>query len=336
LSGAGLAASTLLAACSAGAQTGTGAEYDLSDFRKDAVEIYRWKGSLYALPRAYGLQITFYNTDTFAREGIASLPTDWNDKTWTFQKFQEVCLKVGRPSEGRYALFVPRASRLWQSFIYCNGGAVVKKNTDGLATEFAINEPPAVEALQFMQDLIYKHQVAPEPSQEAGLGTVGNLMQTGKLTLQLTNPGASQGFRNAKTPYDVAPFPLGKASRRGVGGGGTGYGAAGPTKLPEEAWAFLAFITSKEAQIDELHEGSTTPVRVSIANSAEYLAPPPKGAKVFSDGQEYVVRDPVHTRWPDVERDVVNKLLNDELWTGKSPAAQVTKRIKELGDPFFK
>jgi len=311
-------------------------KYDLSDFRKDAVELYRWKGSLYALPRAYGLQITFYNTDAFAREGIAPPPPDWTDKTWSFQKFQESCVRLGRPGGERYALFVPRASRLWASFVYSNGGAIVKKNADGLATEFALAEAPAVEALQLMQDLIYKHQVAPEPSQEAALGNQLTLMQSGKLAMQLTNPGGNTNYRSSGMPYDVAPFPLGKAARRGVGGGGTGYGIAGPTKLPEEAWALLSFITGKPAQQDELKEGSTTPVRISIANSPEYISPPPKGARVFSDGQEYVVRDPVHTRWPDVERDVVNKLFNEQLWTGKATAAQVTRQIKELGDPYFK
>jgi multiple sugar transport system substrate-binding protein len=45
--------------------------YDLADFRKEAVALYRWKGSLYAIPRDYGLQLLFYNSDRFTREGIA-------------------------------------------------------------------------------------------------------------------------------------------------------------------------------------------------------------------------------------------------------------------------
>jgi multiple sugar transport system substrate-binding protein len=310
-------------------------KYDLTDFRKDAVELYRWKGSLYTLPRAYGLQLVFYATDLFTREGLAPIPGDWNERTWTFAKFVETCQRLARSGD-RYALFVPRASRLWQSFIYSNGGAVVKKNADGLATEFAVNEPPAVEALQLMQDLIYKHKVAPLPSEEAGLGQPPALMQAGKLAMNITNPGGNERLKQSGMAYDAGVFPLGNAARRGVGGGGTGYAAAAPSKQPEEAWAFLSFITSKEAQLEELKEGSTTPVRISIGTSPEYLSPPPAHARVFSDGQEYVVRDPVHARWPDIDRDVVNKLLNEQLWTGQSTAAQVTKQIKERGDPLLK
>ena len=72
-------------------------KYDLSDFRKDALELYRWKGDLLALPRDYGLQLIFYNTDIFQREGLQPIPADWNDKTWTLQKFLEYCQRLTRP-----------------------------------------------------------------------------------------------------------------------------------------------------------------------------------------------------------------------------------------------
>ncbi|MDP8994400.1 MAG: hypothetical protein M3N07_05355, partial [Pseudomonadota bacterium] len=99
-------------------------------------------------------------------------------------------------------------------------------NQDGLATEFSLNERPAAEALQFMQDLIYKHKVAPEPSQESALGNQLALMQNGKLAMQITNPGANSNYMPTGMPYDVGVFPLGTSSRRGVGGGGTGWGIA--------------------------------------------------------------------------------------------------------------
>jgi len=137
-------------------------------------------------------------------------------------------------------------------------------------------------------------------------------------------------------PYDVGVFPIGAGSRRGVGGGGTGWGANATTKLPDEAWAFLAYISSKEAEVDEVKIGQTTPSRVSVGTGPDFLAPPPKNAKAFADGQEFVVRDPVHSKWPDVSRDVVKKIFDEQLWNGKSSAAQVMKEIKEKGDPYFK
>ena len=310
-------------------------KYDLTDFRKDSIELYRWKGALYALPRDYGLQLIFYNTDLFQKEGLQPIPTDWNDKTWTFQKFQEYAIRLTKPD--RYATFVPRANRPWASFVYSNGGAIVKKNADGLATEVALGEKAAVDALQFMQDLIHKHKVAPLPSEEAALGTPQSLLQNGRLAMWITNPGANANFKTVPgLPYDVGVFPLGATSKRGVGGGGTGWGVGATTKLPDEAWAFVSYISSKEAELDEVKIGQTTPSRISVGTSPEYLAAPPKNAKVFSDGQEYVVRDPVHTKWPDMSRDVITKIFDEQLWNGKATAAQVTKEIKEKGDPYYK
>ena len=311
--------------------------YDLTDFRKASLELYRWKGDLLALPRDYGLQLIYYNTDLFQREGIPPIPADWNEKTWTYQKFIEVCQRLTRPNGERYALFVPRGDRLWESFVFSNGGAVVKANADGVATEIALTERPATDALQLMQDLIHRHRVAPLPSEEAALGDQVALMQAGRLAMQITNPSSNNNFKRVQgMPYDVGVFPLGAASRRGVGGGGTGWAAGGQTKLPEEAWQFIASIASKEAQLDEVAIGQTTPSRVSVSTSPEFLAPPPAHARAFADGQEYVVRPPMHTRWLDVNREVVGKLMADELWTGKTPAAQVTKLIKEQADPLLK
>ncbi|HEU5316051.1 MAG TPA: extracellular solute-binding protein [Chloroflexota bacterium] len=310
-------------------------KYDLNDFRKDSIDLYRWKGALHALPRDYGLQLIYYNTDIFQKEGLPPIPADWNDKTWTFQKFLDACTRVTKGD--RYALYVPRGDRLWASFVYSNGGAVVKKNGEGIATEIALTEKPATEALQLMQDLIYKHKVAPLPSEEAGLGTPQSLLQNGRLAMWITNPSSNSNFKTVQgLPYDVGVFPLGAGQRRGVGGGGTAWGASGPTKLPEEAWQFMAFISSKEAELDEVKIGQTTPSRISVGTGSEYLAPPPKSARAFADGQEYVVRDPMHSKWTDINRDVVGKLMDDLLWTGKATASQVTKEIKEKADPLLK
>jgi len=156
----------------------------------------------------------------------------------------------------------------------------------------------------------------------------------------VTNPGANTWFRpNAGVPYDVGVFPLGPGGRRrGVGGGGTGWGAAAPTKHPEEAWSFLAHITSREGQLVEVKVGQTTPSRASVATGPEYLDPaqPPEHKRAFADGQDYVVRDPVAVGWPDAQRDVLNAALNERFWSGKETAAQVAKAIREQGDPLFR
>ena len=317
--------------------------YDLADFRKDAIELNRWKGGLYALPRDYGLQLLFYNVDHFRRAGIKPPPASWQDRAWTFAALLDAAKQLTVRSGGettQWALRVNRAWRPWASFVYSNGGAVVNRSADGLATGFALHEPAAVEALQFVQDLMYRHHVAPTPDEEKAIGGWQPEFQAGRLSMFITNPGVNNWFRpNAGVPYDVGVFPLGPSGRRrGVGGGGTGWGAAAPTKHPEEAWAFMAHITSPEGQLVEVKVGQTTPSRTSVVTGPEYLDPsqPPEHKRAFADGQDYVVRDPVAVQWPDAQRDVLNAALNERFWSGKETAAQVANTIREQGSSYFK
>ena len=86
------------------------------------------------------------------------------------------------------------------------------------------------------------------------------------VKMRFGNPGDNSAYKPTGMPYDVGVFPLGPSgTKRGVGGGGTGWAIAGPTKQPEEAWAFLQLITSKEAQLGEVGIGQTTPSRTSVA-----------------------------------------------------------------------
>lgn len=313
--------------------------YDLSDFRKDAVALYQWEGGLYALPRDYGNQNLFLNLDIFAKAGIEPPPVDWTEKSFTFEKFLEIAQKLTIRKDNKteqWGFLVNRGWRPWASWVYNNGGTVVKRDDKGVATAIALDEPVAVEALQFLQDLMYKYQVAPRPDIESEMGGF-ELFASGKVAMMINNPSAVNQYRTIQAfKWDIATLPIGKASKRGTGGGGTGWASGAGTKYPQMAWEFLKFISSPEAEIDEVSVGATTPSRVSVVMGDKFLDPtkPPKNAKGFAQAQEYVVRDPVHVRWPEVFQRIVNPNM-DQLWSNAKPAAEVVKVIKTEGDALF-
>jgi ABC-type glycerol-3-phosphate transport system substrate-binding protein len=145
-------------------------------------------------------------------------------------------------------------------------------------------------------------------------------------------------LRPAAEVAGAAAYALGRGARRGVGGGGTGWAITRATKVADEAWGLVAQIASKQGQLDEVAIGQTTPSRVSVVTGKEYLDPtqPPKNSRAFADGQDYVVRDPMHARWSEIERDVVARVMTDLLWTGQATASQVAAEIKAKADPLFK
>lgn len=313
--------------------------YDIADFRPDAVALYQWEGNTYALPRDYGNQNLFFNLDLLDAAGIEQPPVDWEDKSFTFDKFLEIAQQLTKKNGDQteqWGFLVNRGQRPWASWLYNNGGALVHKDDRGVATDCALTDENSVAALQFLQDLMYKHEVAPRPDLESELGGF-ELFASGKVGIMLNNPSSVNQYRTIESfKWDIGTLPLGNAERRGTGGGGTGWAAAAATKAPDVAWAFLAYIAGAEAELDEVSVGATTPARSSVVNSEAFLDPskPPTNVKGFAQAQEYVVRDPVHVAWPEITQRIYTPKM-DLLWSGTNDAASVAQMIKEEADPLF-
>lgn len=313
--------------------------YDIDDFRPDAVNLYRWEDKLYALPRDYGNQNIFYNIDLFEEAGVPFPTANWEDRGWNFETFLDAATNLTKREGDRttqWGFLVNRAQRPWASWLYCNGGALVHKDDRGVATETAMTDEASVEALQFVQDLMHVHKVAPTPDLESELGGF-DLFASGRVAMMVNNPSAVNRYRTIEAfRWDVATLPIGKAERRGTGGGGTGWAAAAATHAPEWAWKFIAYISSAQAELDEVNAGATTPSRVSVVLSEAFLNPdlPPTNARGFADAQEYVVRDPVHVLWPEITQRIYNPKM-DQLWSGALDAAAVAQEIADEANPMF-
>jgi multiple sugar transport system substrate-binding protein len=313
--------------------------YDLSDFRPDSLALYIWDDVHYALPRDYGNQNIYYNVDLFEADGIPTPPADWEDTTWTFEAFLETAKALTKTANGRteqWGFLVNRGQRPYSSWLYSNGGGLVHKDDRGVATDSAMTDEASVEALQFVQDLIYTHKVAPSPDIESELGGF-DLFATGRVGMMVNNPSAVNRYRTIESfRWNVATIPLGKAERRGTGGGGTGWAAGASTSIPDLAWEFIKHITSPQAEEDEVSVGATTPARISVVTSEVFLNPdlPPANAAAFAQAQEYVVRDPVHVLWPEIFQRVYTPKM-DLLFGGTADAATVAQQIKDEADPLF-
>jgi multiple sugar transport system substrate-binding protein len=315
-------------------------KYDLSEFRKDAVALYQWEGGLYALPRDYGNQNLFMNLDLFSKAGITPPSANWEEKEFTFDKFLDMAQKLTKKTGDKtdqWGFLVNRGWRPWASWVYNNGGTIVKRDDKGVATSIAMDEAAAVEALQFLQDLMHKHVVAPRPDLESELGGF-DLFATGKVGMMINNPSAVNQYRTITAfKWDIATLPIGKGTRRGTGGGGTGWAAGASVKAPKAAWEFIKFISSAQAEEEEVDAGATTPSRTAVATGNKFLDPakPPTNAKGFAQAQEYVVRDPVHVKWPELQSRILNPNM-DTLWNKSKTPAEVVKAIKTDGDALLK
>jgi multiple sugar transport system substrate-binding protein len=155
-----------------------GIALDLTDeIRKLGVDVERdlWNGAnpclvydgrVYGLPNNVAVDALWMNKDHFREAGV-SLPA--GPMTW--DEFIPVAEKLMvRNGEGKVVRFgFLFAWWQWRMFMVQWGGRVY--SADGTRCE--IDCPETVAAIQFMQDLVYRHRISPSPEQEAAMTSQG-------------------------------------------------------------------------------------------------------------------------------------------------------------------
>ena len=67
---------------------------DLADFHPDGMKGCHWDGKLCALPLDLWPHVIFYNKTLFQEAGVDAPPTDWTDKSWTYDTFREKAIAL--------------------------------------------------------------------------------------------------------------------------------------------------------------------------------------------------------------------------------------------------
>lgn len=296
--------------------------YDTSDFFEKCLGQYLWKGKLYALPRGFGNQDVYYNVSMLEAAGVAKPPYDWNAKTWTTDDFLDAAKRLVRLSSGDVAVWgwnQGRGLRQWAPWVWIFGGDILNK--DG--TQCILDQPPAVDGLQFVQDLIYKHRVMPAPDQKVN---TQNAFGSSQLGMALGIPADLTSYRKLQgISWDVAPMPR-KATRL-TSGGGVAWHLAAATASLAGAWELLKLVASTEFQTSECQAAATAPPRKSVLRSPCFVdrSQPPKGIDVFLQAPDFVHPDPQAVAWPDIEVEINKGLAS--LWDGSKTARQVAQEI---------
>ena len=153
------------------------------------------------------------------------------------------------------------------SFMYQNGGRILDENNKPV-----VNTPENVEALQFYNDLVWKHHVAPSPVDYANMGNPGpdQLFAQGIVAFEIT------GFWNIaslnKVPelnWNIAPVWRNKEGATPIFG--SGLAISKDCKNPEAAFKIIEFMTSEEGQMPIVEKVQDTPANLSVLKSDAFL-----------------------------------------------------------------
>jgi multiple sugar transport system substrate-binding protein len=177
--------------------------FDLTDFYKPQIDFCIWNGHHVGLPTAFNSSILIYNKTLFDKARVPYPPTDWNDRSWDYDKFLEYAKELTRFQGGKAVQWGTDSPSTDPSFepFWLFGGEIFDEQSyvTGFPTKTIMNTPEVADAFQFISDLIHKYKVQPTPAQaQATQAGAPSLFQTGKIAMEATANWAFEGYAAIK------------------------------------------------------------------------------------------------------------------------------------------
>ena len=154
-------------------------------------------GKQWAAPDIASSRMLAYNTDLFAKAGVAAAP-----KTWA--ELEDAAKKISALGDGTYGYGMPLGQEeaqveasLW---LWGAGGDWAE------GSKLVANQPAAVEAFTEMKKLIDAKATQPDPG-ATNRAQASALFQNGKLGMLLVHSGLAKDARESGIKYDLAPVP---------------------------------------------------------------------------------------------------------------------------------
>lgn len=231
------------------------------DWYDFSVERNMYDGKHYGLQMHLTCVALVYNVDLLKDAGFDAPPTTWDE----FMKVAQATAK-----DGRFG-FVPNQVPMYHwPWIFQNGGDYY----DPATNKVSFDRPEAVEAVQFLADMIHKDKVAPLPV--AGVDYEGpqKLFTAGRAAMILTGPWDVAPIKtgNPNLNWDIAPNLTNQKQATVAGGVSLVIPAA--AEHPDQAWDLLKRFTSLETERKASLENGMTMPRKSWAALDEVKADP--------------------------------------------------------------
>jgi multiple sugar transport system substrate-binding protein len=310
--------------------------YDLEDFYKVSLDFNSFNGKLYVMPNDLNVFATYVNTELFRQAGVPVPPTDWKSNAFDMGGLLDAARRLTARDGGgtggagdRYGLWVQPTMSWMLSFLWSNGADVLSRDLK----KVSLDEPAALDTLQYLADLTARHRVGPSNEELAAASGGGTgLFFNGRLAMHHTGSNFVNQLRTqAKTlAFDVGVSPRGR-TRRASSAGGAGFAGAAQSKNREESWALLKHLGSKASLEIGAREGQM-PTRRTVARSDAFLDPtqPPANRRVFLDAAENAGPNPMVSNWAEVEEAITKALA--PIFEGKRSVREAVADAKQQGD----
>jgi multiple sugar transport system substrate-binding protein len=253
-------------------------KYRLDDVYPAFLDGVRFTGRPFALPTTGANILLFYNKSLFDKAG-RPYPT----AAWNWRNLEETARALtgagASPAEQVWGFYVRNSVSNWASTIWQNGGEIWNAEM----SRCLINEPAAVEALDFLYGLKTRLKASPPQELLNAAGGERGLFMSGKLAVNPT--GAHQRFEYVAIDgfeWDLQVLQQGKKRTNILFTDMEAIDAnAG---RPEGAWAFLKWLVADPGQEIRAQRVRAIPSsRKYVETDAFRTNPPGKNNKAIAD-----------------------------------------------------
>ncbi|WP_163999611.1 ABC transporter substrate-binding protein [Pyxidicoccus caerfyrddinensis] len=269
------------------------------DFYPQAMEAFRYEGTLECIPQNVSSLVVYWNRGLFKKLGVPPPKPDWN---WDDFRKTAQALTRDEDGDGRTDIhglaFDPNLSRL-APFIWQAGGELVNDVNDPRQLELLT--PPAQEALRYVLRLQRVFKVTPT-LEEAKSENAEARFAAGRLGMHLNSRRLVPTLREVPDlDWDVAPLPRHKQKATVLHS--DGFCMSRASKVKDAAFRFVEFALGPTGAELLARSGRTVPSLRAVAEGPAFLDPNqrPASARVFLDSIPIIRRLPNAPVWNEVE-----------------------------------
>lgn len=280
-------------------------------------------GGQYGLPRDLNVVPLFYNKAMFDAAGIA-----YPDETWTWDTFVDAAKQLtidengdGLAEQWGFYTETTDMENYWSELVWQNGGQIINED----ATKTLLGSDEAVAALQFFQDLIYKHKVLATPDLFA---ETGDAFEQGLAAMESNGSWLVPTHQAAGIDFGIAPLPAGPAGHA-TSINPTGAVVSASSKNPDAAWEFVKWLVGPEAQEQLMQSKAALPVDKSVLEGAYSTAF--EGSDVMAAMLDHAVLKPSfvgYSEWSTVlQNELDTNLFNAPNKTAREAIDSVIEEL---------
>ncbi|TWH49896.1 ABC transporter substrate-binding protein [Dulcicalothrix desertica] len=238
-------------------------EFELTDFEPTLLDTFKYRATIYGLPKDYSTLALFYNKQAFANAGLENPPQTWEELRAYAKKLTIDANKDGRIDQYGFGENPELARQVYQIKAY--GGQVVDRESRA-----AFAEQARLQGLQSVVDQ-YRNERSSAQKSDVGTNSGSEMFGQGKAAMVIEGNWAIPYLRDTYPKLDFATAEIPTINgQRSTMLFTVAYVMNKQSKHKPEAWELIKYLTGKEGMQKWTGTGFALPTRRSVATNLGY------------------------------------------------------------------